>query len=111
MGHGQHSRDRAAEAAPPASASRADLEGSPPAPPAGSASPEPPDRTARHNLDVMTVEELAARLGVRPKTVYAAIRQRQIPGVLRVGRLVRISRPAVLRWLDGQDAARPRSTR
>ena len=53
--------------------------------------------------DVMTVEELAARLRVRPKTVYSAIRHKQIPGIVRVGRLIRISRPAVLAWLAGQD--------
>jgi excisionase family DNA binding protein len=51
----------------------------------------------------MTVEELAHRLDVAPKTVYAAIRRNQVPGVLRVGRLVRLSRAAVVRWLDGQD--------
>ena len=53
--------------------------------------------------DVITVEELAERLRVQPKTVYAAIRRRQIPGIVRVGRLIRISRPAVLAWLAGQD--------
>jgi excisionase family DNA binding protein len=60
--------------------------------------------------DAMTVDELAQRLGVAPKTVYAAIRRKQIPGVLRVGRLVRLSRSAVLAWLDGQPRdARSRS--
>jgi len=52
--------------------------------------------------EVMTAEELAERLNVAPKTVYAAIRRGQVPGVLRVGRLVRISRVAVLAWLAGQ---------
>jgi excisionase family DNA binding protein len=51
----------------------------------------------------MTVEELAVLMRVRPKTVYAAIRHNQIPGIVRVGRLIRISRPAVLGWLSGQD--------
>lgn len=52
--------------------------------------------------EVMTVEELARELRVRPKTVYAAIRHDQIPGVLRVGRLIRISRLAVVAWVAGQ---------
>ncbi len=62
--------------------------------------------------DVLTVEELAAQLRVKPKTVYAAIRRKQIPGILRVGRLIRISRSSVLAWLAGQDReARSRSQR
>jgi excisionase family DNA binding protein len=67
---------------------------------------DPPSTTkdpASRTPDVMSVGELAARLGVEPKTVYAAIRRKQIPGVLRVGRLIRISRSAVLAWLSGQD--------
>jgi excisionase family DNA binding protein len=52
---------------------------------------------------LLTAEELAALLRVQPKTVYAAIRRRQIPGIVRVGRLIRISRTAVLAWLAGQD--------
>lgn len=39
---------------------------------------------------MMTVEELAARWSVHPRTIYAAIAKKQITA-LRVGRLVRIS--------------------
>jgi excisionase family DNA binding protein len=43
---------------------------------------------------MMTVEEVAERWGVHPRTIYAAISKRQITA-LRVGRLVRISRSHV----------------
>lgn len=40
---------------------------------------------------MMTVDELAARWAVSPKTIYGMIERREIVA-LRVGRLVRISR-------------------
>jgi excisionase family DNA binding protein len=43
---------------------------------------------------MMTVGEVAARWGARPRTIYAMIADKKIT-VLRVGRLVRISRSHV----------------
>jgi excisionase family DNA binding protein len=71
--------------------------------PASDAPASTAGRSVRPPPDVMTVEELAAHLRVRPKTIYAAIRRKQIPGIVRVGRVIRISRSAVLAWLSGQD--------
>ena len=52
---------------------------------------------------VMDVEELAGLLKLNAKTVYSAIKNGQIPGVLRVGRTVRLSRDKVERWLAGEE--------
>lgn len=43
---------------------------------------------------MMTVEELAERWGLNPKTVYAAVEKGQLVA-LRVGRVLRISRSHV----------------
>lgn len=37
-------------------------------------------------------------LGVNRKAVYAAISRNEVPGVIRVGRALRIGREALLRW-------------
>ncbi len=58
------------------------------------------------NLDlpqILTPSELATLLRLRPRSVYDAIRRREIPGVQRIGRKVRIHRDTIIRWLaDGQ---------
>jgi len=52
---------------------------------------------------VLTVHELAALLRVDRKTVYNLITTGDLPGVRRLGKTIRISRDAVLRWLsEGQ---------
>jgi len=52
---------------------------------------------------VIGVEELAKLLKLNRKSLYAAIRRREIPGVRRVGRCIRVCRTTVLDWLrDGQ---------
>ena len=48
--------------------------------------------------DFLNVKELATLLRVDIKTVYAAIQEGTIPGVKRLGRTIRIYRPAVLEW-------------
>ena len=53
-------------------------------------------------LDVITVDELATVLRVNRKTVYEAISENKIPGVVRVGRNIRISKQVVLKWLHSQ---------
>lgn len=54
--------------------------------------------------EVLTVDETASMLRVDRKTVYAMIRDRQLPGVQRLGRTIRIHRPTVVAWLaSGQE--------
>jgi excisionase family DNA binding protein len=62
---------------------------------------------------VLTVNELAALLRVERKTVYSLITRGDIPGARRLGKTIRISRDAVLRWLsEGQGrVSRSRSAR
>jgi excisionase family DNA binding protein len=51
---------------------------------------------------VMTVDEAADLLRVDRKTVYESIRRGELPGVVRLGRSIRISRGALLEFLAGQ---------
>ena len=61
---------------------------------------------------LLRVEEVAALLRINRKSAYAAVEAGAIPGVVRVGRSIRISRDAVLDWLRGQGgASRSRRTR
>ncbi len=48
----------------------------------------------------MTVEELAVLLRLNKDTAYRAIAERQIPGVRRIGRTIRINRAAVMAWIE-----------
>jgi excisionase family DNA binding protein len=53
--------------------------------------------------EVLTVDEVSRLLRVDRKTIYVQVREGSIPGARRVGRTIRISREAVLRWLtEGQ---------
>lgn len=49
----------------------------------------------------MTVEEVAEKLRVNPRTVYRAIEKGQLP-VIRVGRLIRISVEAYQEYRQGK---------
>lgn len=51
--------------------------------------------------DVLKVEEAAALIRVDPKTLYAAIAAGTVPGVMRIGRVIRIGRAALLAWIAG----------
>lgn len=51
--------------------------------------------------EIITADEAAAFLRVDRKTLYEAIRQRQIPGVIRIGRCVRLHRDTLLTWIHG----------
>lgn len=53
----------------------------------------PPDR---NTPDFLTVEEAADLLRTDRKTVYMAIRRKQLPGVMRLGRSIRIRRADLL---------------
>ena len=48
---------------------------------------------------VITVDELARRLRLDRKAVYDAIHRGDIPGVVRIGKVFRISTEAVDAWL------------
>lgn len=58
----------------------------------------------------VTVDELAALMRVDRKTLYQAIERGEVPGVMRLGRTLRIRRRVVADWLDGK-ARVLRSTR
>ncbi|WP_342377331.1 helix-turn-helix domain-containing protein [Myxococcus stipitatus] len=51
--------------------------------------------------DFLTVEEAAALLRVNRKTLYEAIRLGQVPGVMRLGRVLRIRRITLVQWPSG----------
>ena len=66
-----------------------------------------PDATGSNLPEVMTVDELADLLRMNRKTLYEALSRGEIPGVKRIGRAYRISRPVVLRWLHDCDSHGP----
>ncbi|MCY1043861.1 helix-turn-helix domain-containing protein [Corallococcus sp. bb12-1] len=49
----------------------------------------------------LTVEEAAALLRVNRKTLYESIRLAQVPGVIHIGRSIRIRSDALLAWRPG----------
>ena len=51
---------------------------------------------------VIRVEDLAARLDIGRRAAYEAVARGDVPGVIRIGRSIRISRQAVDRWLAGE---------
>jgi excisionase family DNA binding protein len=54
--------------------------------------------------DVLTVEQAAGLYRLGRKAVYEAIARGEVPGVIRLGRSIRISKAAVARQLAGMDA-------
>lgn len=48
---------------------------------------------------VLTVDEAANLLSVNRKTIYVLIKKRELPGVRRIGRSLRISTEALLTWM------------
>lgn len=62
--------------------------------------------------EVMTVDELAARLRVTRGSIYGLVQRRKIPGVIHLGRSIRISRAAIEKWLTEGDArlGRPKTS-
>ncbi len=59
----------------------------------------------------LTVPEVAKMLRVERKTLYEAIRDGQIPGVMRIGRCIRLRRAVVLAWLSSNERVVLTSTR
>ncbi len=56
--------------------------------------------------EVLTVEEAAALLRVNHKTLRDAIRRSEVPGVVRLGRVIRLSRTALLDWMKASAVLR-----
>lgn len=55
-----------------------------------------PDTSPEPEADFLTVDEAANLLRVDRKTLYEAIKLGQVPGVMRVGRTIRIRRADLL---------------
>jgi excisionase family DNA binding protein len=67
----------------------------------------------RAAADVMTVEDVAVRLGIGRNQAYEAVARGQVPGAFRFGRRWLIPRVAFDRMLAGETPAsteRPRKT-
>ncbi len=60
------------------------------------AAPEPSKEAA-----IYTVEQLASQAQCSPRHIWRLIDLGKIPGVIRLGRMVRISRAAADSWLAG----------
>ncbi|WP_245919727.1 helix-turn-helix domain-containing protein [Melittangium boletus] len=54
--------------------------------------------------EFLTVDEAAALLRVNRKTLYESIRRGGVPGVLHVGRSIRIRRSVLLGWSPGNSS-------
>jgi len=55
--------------------------------------------------EVLTVAEAAALLRINEKTLREAITRTEVPGVRRIGRVIRLSRQALVQWLSGKSVA------
>ncbi len=57
------------------------------------------DPSAMNDRAVLTVAELAALCRCGRRQIYEAIQRGEVPGVVRIGRSIRISTAAIERWL------------
>ncbi len=64
--------------------------------------PAPDPERRRRQSRTMSVEEAADELGIGRTTAYMAARNGTLPGVIRIGRRVVVSREAIERLLAGQ---------
>jgi len=53
---------------------------------------------------LLTADELAAYLSLPKGTIYAWVSMRKIPGVVKLGRVLRFEKEAVDRWIDSAKA-------
>ena len=51
----------------------------------------------------MSVDEGVNLAGVERKTLYAAIARGEVPGVVRIGRRIRLNKERFLEWLQGSE--------
>ncbi|MFL5349229.1 MAG: helix-turn-helix domain-containing protein [Hyalangium sp.] len=61
-----------------------------------------PPLAAGNVPEFLTAEEAAELLRVNRKTLYEAIRLEHVPGVVRIGKALRIRRAALLEWTAGK---------
>ncbi len=54
--------------------------------------------------EFLTVDEAAELLRINRKTLYDAVKINQVPGVVHVGRVIRIHRGALLSWCSGNSS-------
>ena len=57
--------------------------------------------TASAEREVLTAREAAAFLGIGKNALYEAVGRKEIP-CRRIGRTLRFSRSALLKWLEGE---------
>jgi excisionase family DNA binding protein len=62
--------------------------------------PIPPPAQDTKPADVLTVDEAAVLLRLNRKTLYQAIAEGKVPGTVRIGRAIRISRSALESWMQ-----------
>jgi len=55
--------------------------------------------------DLMKPPEVAAYLGISKWMVYELLAKGEVPGQLKIGKLYRISRPAFMKSVHGEEAA------
>ncbi len=60
-----------------------------------------PERT------LLTVPEAAELLRIKNTKCYELAARNELPGLVRVGRLVRVHRPTLERWLEAQASGAP----
>ena len=73
-------------------------------------SPTPSAMTTRE-ASLLTVDEVGKLLRLSRKAVYALIERRQLPGIRRIGRRVRVNRRELQDWLDHTCAPSPKEKR
>ena len=57
---------------------------------------------------LLTVQDVADLLRTSRTAVYAMAARSQLPGVIRIGRRLRVRRDALVDWLDQKDAPSPK---
>lgn len=66
------------------------------------------EHTLPHHRDTLTIEELAARLGINRSTAYERARRNDLPiPVIRVGRRYLVSRKAYETMMSAQHEPKP----
>lgn len=56
---------------------------------------------------LLTVDDVADHLGVPKSTVYEAVRQNRIGGIVRIGRMVRFDPDKLEAWIEAGGQALP----
>ena len=66
---------------------------------------KPKDKTKADQPQMWTIQQMADFLQVHAWTVRQWIANKDCPGILRVGRVIRIQPAAMLEWLQEQGSA------